>query len=554
MQKPQRTTIYILLFLCVPSIWAAETAEARPATTPSEKADAFLAGVVETNDPGLAVLVARNGKILFEKGYGLADREHDVSVTPQTTFRIGSISKQFTATAILKLQEEGKLSVKDKLSKYIPDFPRGNEVTLRHLLTHTSGIHNYTDEPDFLSRVTNATTTEAIIEEIKKYPYDFDPGTKWSYDNSGYLLLGYIVEKVSGQSYGDFLRENFFQPLGMTNTGVYRADLGLPHEALGYGWGTNGFERALNWDMSWTGGAGALYSTAEDLYRWNEGVFNGRTLDAASLKAAFTPVKKKVSRLNSGNGYGFGWFIGRDRGLRDISHSGGLQGFSSYLLRLPDAQFTAVVLVNANPFRTNDNPVLLASQMMDIFLADKLAPAPVVNTNVSPKSYDTLTGRYEAERGTLTISRRGAHLFLKSGDEREAEIFPESDTEFFLKETDIQITFVKDGSGKAVKLIFNDCGMEVVVSRVNVDPAVYDSLVGKYDYGESGVLAVTREGNHLFAQLADQPKCEIFPTSETEYYWKVADAQITFEKDAAGKVTKAIHHQNGHAIDAPRIP
>jgi len=171
---------------------------------------------------------------------------------------------------------------------------------LRHLLTHTSGIKDYIG--DDLSNQTNATTTEAIIETIKKDSYDFEPGAKWSYDNSGYLLLGYIVERVSGQSYGDFLRENFFQPLGMTNTGVYRRQLGLPHEALGYSLGTNGFKRALNWDMSWAAGAGALYSTVEDLYRWNEGIFNGRLLDAASLKAAFTPVKLFENQVNSDTG------------------------------------------------------------------------------------------------------------------------------------------------------------------------------------------------------------------------------------------------------------
>ncbi len=203
------------------------------AETPSEKAAALLDGLIQTNDPGLAVLVAQDGKILFENGYGLADRAHDVPVIPQTTFRIGSMTKQFTASAILKLQEEGKLSVNDKLSKYIPDFPRGDEVTLRHLLTHTSGIHSYTEIPGFLNRVTNATTTAAIIESMKKDPYDFDPGAKWRYDNSGYVLLGYIVEKVSGQSYGDFLRENFFQPLGMTNTGVYRAESGSAARGAG---------------------------------------------------------------------------------------------------------------------------------------------------------------------------------------------------------------------------------------------------------------------------------------------------------------------------------
>jgi len=362
------------------------------AKSPWQKAAALLDGLIKTNDSGLAVLVAQDGEILFEKGYGLADREHDIAVTAQTTFRIGSITKQFTASAVLKLQEEGKLSVNDKLSKYIPDFPRGDEVSLRHLLTHTSGIHNYTDEPDFVSRVTNATTTEAIIEEIKNDSFDFDPGTKWRYDNSGYLLLGYIVEKVSGQSYGDFLHKNFFQPLGMTNTGVYRAHPGLPNEALGYSLGRSAstwifwgegfclgnrrFEKALNWNMSWAGGAGALYSTVEDLDRWNEGVFNGRVLDAASLKAAFTPVKMPfwertafaIAFNERGIGYGFGWLVSRRRGLQEISHSGGLHGFKSCLLRVPDEKFTVVVLANALPGRWKADPDRLARKLVDIYL------------------------------------------------------------------------------------------------------------------------------------------------------------------------------------------
>lgn len=295
----------------------------------------------------------------------------------------------------MKLEEEGKLGVNDKVSKYIPDFPRGDEVTLRHLLTHTSGIHDYTDDQDILSRVTNATTTETLIDEMKKDPYDFDPGTKFRYDNAGYLLLGYIVEKVSGQSYGDFLREKFFQPLGMTNTGVYRALLGLPHEAMGYGLGTNGFKRALYWDPSWSGGAGALYSTVGDLYRWNEGIFNARALDAASLKAVFTPVKVTKGQVNSDTGYGFGWAVDRHRGLRVFHHGGSLPGFRSCLLRVPDEKFTVTTLANARPGRPGADAERLTDQLVEIFLADKLASLPIVNTNVSPKSYDALTGRYD---------------------------------------------------------------------------------------------------------------------------------------------------------------
>jgi CubicO group peptidase (beta-lactamase class C family) len=431
------------------------------AETVSENAAALLSGVIKTNDPGLAVLVAQDGKILFEKGCGMADMEHHVPITPQTMFRIASITKQFTTAAILKLQEEPKLSVKDKLSRFIPDFPRGDQVTLRQLLTHTSGIHNYTDEPDFLSRVTNATTTEAIIAEMKKYRYDFDPGTKWDYDNSGYILLGYIVEKVSGRSYGDFLRENFFQPLGMTSTGVYRTP-----EALGYSLETNGFKRALYWDPSWCGGAGALSSSVEDMYRWNEGVFNGQVLDAASLKAAFTPVTESEGQVNWDAGYGFGWFVGHYRGLREISHAGLMSGFRSYLVRLPDERFTVAILVNSSPGRSNIDPMFLARQLATIFLTDKLTPLPTINTNVSPKSYDALTGRYKVWGPIMTVSRHGAHLFERFPGGQDREIFPKSDTEFFVSGQDIQFTFVKDSSGKAVKLIFHNYGMDLDALRV----------------------------------------------------------------------------------------
>jgi CubicO group peptidase (beta-lactamase class C family) len=389
---------------------AAETAEARPAAW--QKADALLSGVIETNDPGLAVLVSQNGKILFEKAYGLADREHHVPVIPQTTFRIGSVTKQFTASAILKLQEMGKLSVNDKLSKYVPDFPRGNEVTLRHLLTHTSGIHDCRNTPDFFSRVTKPTTTKANIKDLKsqKEPYDFEPGTKWSYDNAGYLLLCYVVEKVSGQNYGDFLRENFFQPLGMTNTSVYRTHLGLPHEALGYSLDTNGFKRAVNWDMSWAAGSGALYSTVEDLCRWNEGIFNGRVLNATSLKAAFTPVKMYENQLNSDTGYAFGWFIRRYRGLQEISHGGDLDGFCSMLLWMPDEKFTVAILANADPGKPDASPQRLAYRLMDIFLADKLAPLPTVNTKISPNSYDGSDGPLRRrDRGSYGDHQQTGH-------------------------------------------------------------------------------------------------------------------------------------------------
>jgi CubicO group peptidase (beta-lactamase class C family) len=423
-----------------------------PMPPPDKLVDALLTRVITNGAPGAAVLVAQNGKVLFEKGYGLADVAHSAGFTPDTKSRIGSITKQFTASAILKLQEQGKLNVQDKLSKYFPDFPRGDEVTLHQLLTHTSGIRSYTDKPGFIDKVTSPVEPDALIKSFQNDPYDFDPGKKWHYDNSGYFLLGRIVEKVSGQSYGDFLRKNFFEPLGMTNTGVHRFGLALEHEALGYQFSGAAFTNALNWDMSWAGGAGALYSTVDDLFRWNEGVFSGKVLKDASLKAAWTPVKTEENKDDdSGNGYGYGWASAHTRGAQEISHGGGLNGFSSYLLRLPRENFTVAILANAQPGAPGAEPGQLAHLVTEIYLGEKLDPRPILQANpgVSPDAFDALVGRYDYGAAVMTVTKEGQHLYAQLTGQPRFEIFPKSGTEFFWKVVDAQVTFVKDDHQRA---------------------------------------------------------------------------------------------------------
>jgi len=546
------------------ALLAAHGANTRLQLPPLEKvAQAYLSHLAETNVPGLAVLVAQDGKILFEMGYGLADRARRLPVTPQTQFRIGSITKQFTAASILKLQEQGKLSVTNKLSKYIPDFPRGDEVTLHHLLTHTSGIHSYTDKPDFIKTVTQPVKTEELIQSFKNDPYDFDPGAKWRYDNSGYFLLGCIVEKVSGMAYGDFLRHTFFEPLGMTNTGVHRSGLKLPHEALGYSFENGRFADALNWDMSRAGGAGALYSTVEDLYRWNEGIFNGKVLSQASLKAAFTPVRTRENKDDPlTDGYGYGWGVTHLRGAEEISHGGGLQGFSSYLLRLPRARFTVVVLANSLPGPPDADPGSLAHGLIEYCLGDTLEPRPVtkVDQTLSTAARQAVAGRYDYGMGIMTITSDGNRVFAQLAGQPRMEIFPKSETEFFWKAVDAQVSFVKDPSGKVTKAVHHQSGQTIHAPRladtaeVAVDPASYDAFLGKYDYGQGqAILTVTRSGNHLYAQMTGQPQFEIFPKAPAEFFWKVVNAEIAFVKDAGGKVTKAVHHQSGQTIEAPKV-
>jgi CubicO group peptidase (beta-lactamase class C family) len=525
---------------------------------PEQMADKLMALKIRSDGAGAAVLIAQNGKILLEKGYGLSDVEHRVPVTPQTPFRIGSITKQFTAAAILKLQEQGKLTVQDKLSKYIADFPRGDEVTLHHLLTHTSGIHSYTSKPNFAEQAIRAVKTDELIQSIKNDPYDFDPGTKWLYSNSGYFLLGYIVEKVSGQAYGDFLRTQFFEPLGMTSTGVHRAGVKLPNEALGYEYSGGDPARAADWDMTWAGGAGVLYSTVGDLYRWNEAVFGGKVLTQISLQTAFTAAKT-TDGLNTG--YGYGWGLSTLRGSQIIAHGGGLPGFSSYILRMPRERFTVVVLENALPPPQGASADRLATSFIPLYLGDKLETRqPISAQAVSIKALDALVGRYDlAGQAIMTVTRDGNRLFTQMGNQPPVEVLPRSETEFAWKAVDADLVFVKDESGKAVKAIRRQGGREVSADRMEniveaqVDPTELDALVGKYDYGNGAILTVTREGAHLFAQLTKQPKFEIFPKSATEFFWKVVNAQVTFIKDGQGKVTKGIHRQGGHIIEAAKL-
>ncbi len=523
--------------------------------------NAIFSKVVEGDSPGAAVLVAKDGKILYQKGFGFASLEHHIPITPETKFRIGSITKQFTAAAILKLQEDGLLSMDDPLSKFIPDYPRGDEVTIHHLLTHISGIHSYTSKEGFLETATAEVEPEDLIDSFKNDDFDFDPGEKWLYNNSGYFLLGYIVGKVSGKSYGDYIKEQFFEPLEMKDTGVHHWSLILKHEATGYSYEDGKLKKALDWEMSRAGGAGALYSTVGDLYRWNEAVFKGKVLSESSLKAAFTPVK-----LNDGSEaaskYGYGWMMSAPRGMKEIAHGGGLHGFSTSLARYPDQDVTVVVLTNSQPPIPGLSSGGSAREIAEIYLWEQMKTLEprVVDETVDPSVYDAYVGRYSYPQGMiLTVTKEGKRLFAQMAGQPKYEIFPRSETEFFWKVTEAQVMFVKNEEGIVTHAIHHQGGQEFKALRLEeeetaeVDPAVYDAYIGEYELKNIGTITVTKEGDQLFAQMTGQPKFEIFPSSETEFFLKVVNAQITFVRSDEGEVIKAILSQGGMEFEAPKI-
>ncbi len=330
---------------------------------------AAAAAVAAGESPGLEVAVVKNGKPVLVKGYGSANLEQHVPVSNRSVFRIGSVTKQFTAAALLLLAEEGKLSVQDKLSKYYPNFPRANDITLDEMLHHTSGIFNYTSAPNFAVDGMIHRSTDEMVEFIGKLPktQDFEPGTSWSYSNSAYFILGGVVEKAAGEPLAKVFKTRFFAPLGMTHSALDDETEIVDGRARGYsGAGPGKFTNAPFISMSIPGGAGSVRSTAADLVKWNAALYGGKILKPASLAAMLTPGKLSngentgaaMAKMMKAAGapqdaasakreYGYALFLSQDEGHRKIDHGGGIYGFSASLSEFPDDKTTVVVLSNA---------------------------------------------------------------------------------------------------------------------------------------------------------------------------------------------------------------
>jgi CubicO group peptidase (beta-lactamase class C family) len=303
----------------------------------------------QANVPAVSLAVVRDGKVEKARGYGLADVELNVPATEHTVFQWASVTKQFTATAIMLLAQDGKLSLNDPISRYYAKSPPAwSNVTIRHLLTHTAGMTSYTDLPDFSKSLRKDYEPDDLIGLVIDRPLDFTPGDKWRYNNTAYFLLGLVIEKVSGQSYGEFLHTRIFKPLGMDTARVNHQFEIIPNRATGYANVSNRLLRAEFVSPTQPFSAGALVGTVLDLARWDAALYSDKLLPASVLAEMWTPVK-----LNDGKTYpyGYGWQLGDARGHRFVGHGGGIHGFSTFILRLVDDRLTVIVLCNggANP-------------------------------------------------------------------------------------------------------------------------------------------------------------------------------------------------------------
>lgn len=330
--KNFKTILSVLLLFCSIVAFAASPADF------SSEADAYLSKLTAQAEFSGAVLVATNGSVAFSKGYGLANRELDVANTPDSVFRLGSVTKQFTAMCILMLQEDHRLNVTNLISHYVENCPEAwRAITIHHLLTHTSGITSFTGFEDNLKAERLPTTVTATVLRFRDKPLEFEPGTQMHYSNSGYVLLGYIIEKVSGMTYDHFVSERIFQPLGMKHSGYdHPADI-VPHRASGYSRQGTNIVNCIPFAMDTPHAAGALHSTIGDMLIWDQSLYSTRLISANALDLMFTPFK---------NNYCYGWRVSTNDNRIRYSHSGGISGFKTYVVRFPKERVYVVVLSN----------------------------------------------------------------------------------------------------------------------------------------------------------------------------------------------------------------
>jgi len=517
--------------------------------------DKILTDQFKPDGTGCAALVAKDGQVIYRKAFGLADLELNVPMKPDMVFRIGSITKQFTAIAILQLMEQGKLSLQDEITKYIPDYPmHGHSITIEHLLTHTSGIRSYTNVQMFREMIRTDLKPEEIIEKNKALPMEFAPGTKWNYNNSGYIMLGYIIEKVTGKTYPEYLQENFFTPLGMTSS-YYGDDTRIiKNRASGYQPGEGGTVNADYLSMTLPYAAGSIMSTVDDLYKWNRALHSYKLVKKETLDMAHTSYK-----LTDGKpvGYGYGWSLSELQGSRSIEHGGGINGYLSYAIYLPEEDVFVALLSNSN----GQAPDFSALRMAAIAIGKPRAAKEIQLSEEALKEY---IGIYSDEEGTerSVILDEGALKASRQGGTNR-KLTPVEKDKFLYENSFTTLKFNRDHSGKIVSAALNERGTISQMKKTDkqveskkemtLAEAVLDRYIGEYQLAPGFTVTFTREGNRLFTQATGQPRFEIFAQSETKFFLKVVEAQVEFIADPDGKVNTIILYQGGARTEGKRI-
>ena len=520
--------------------------------------DELFSRTYPASGPGAAVLIKKDDQVVLRKGYGMANVELGVPIEPGMVFDLASVSKQFTAAAILMLQERGKLSVDDDITKYLPDYPtHGQKITIHHLLTHTSGIPEVTILPE--RRPREDMTVPQIIDLFKDKPLNFSPGENISYSNSGYILLGAIIEKASGKSYEDFIEQEIFNPLGMRQSRYEHQNEIVPGRVAGYEKGEDGAARIAEYiSRTQVYAAGGLMSTVDDMALWADALTSEKLLPRASLERMTTPTK-----LASGQPTPVAYGLGApdEDGIRILEHGGGIPGFNTHILVIPDRRLQVIVLSNFSGQEPGAGGLAYHAAMKALGKAVEKRDAMELDL----ATLDEYVGVYQFdETVTRMILRAENRLIVRRRGGLQNEILAASRDDFFLPGLNNRIHFRRDAQGKITAMEFRrgfwpaEVGVKTAEplpaerQAVQVDPSVYDGYAGVYELGQD-VLTVTREGDHLMAEITGEPKTELFPESDSRFFLKVADVQLEFQRGPDGKATGILMVQGNQTIPGRKV-
>ena len=522
------------------------------------KADSLLADAYAATGPGAAVIVTENGKTVYSAGRGLADVERKVPITAETHFRLGSITKQFTAAAILRLAEQGKLSLDDPLSKFLPVYPApGASATVRQLLNHTSGVMPYTNIPGWMveANTSKAYSTDQLIAVSKDLPAPSKPGEKWDYNNSGYVLLGAILEKVTGKSWDQAVGDLVTGPLKLATVRTGIGADGTPGMAVGYTDKDGKAAVAQKIHMSVPHAAGALVGTVGDLADWGNALHNGKVLAPASytgMTGTTTTVDNKTEP------YGYGLQTGDVRDRKEIGHGGGIFGFSTESIYLPKEKIFVAVFANSDS--PQSAPSMVARRLAALAVGD--AYPVFTKVAVDPKAVDALVGIYAFADTERTFFRRDGKLFAQRKDRPEMEIFAAGGNKFFYGPDSLTwFEITRDSAGKP-QFAMHQEGAAVAqiggwkgppptaVPEVAVSVAVLDSFAGSYT-SMAGIFVIKHDGDGLTVKLGEQPTLPMKAISANEFEITQVGAKIRFNtKD--GKIGSITLFQGGQELEGVR--
>ncbi|WP_417446200.1 serine hydrolase [Kangiella sp.] len=538
----------------------ASVPEKESSTTKGASAfQAVLEKTYQADAPGATVVVSKDGKVIFSEAYGMADLEMGVAMSEDHILRLASVTKQYAAAAILLLAEQGKLSLDDPLTRFLPDFP-ADDVTIHHLLNHTSGIASYTSIPGYFidERIRREVSTDELIAVFAEIEEDFAPGESWRYNNSGYVLLGAIIEKVSGQSWNAYIEEKLLKPASIEHTGYYPDKQVLADRARGYQMADNNPVNAPWLSMTQPHAAGALSATALDVDLWQRALHGGDIISQEMLERMYTP-----DEAASEAGYGYGLMRGSLHGQLMIYHGGGIHGFNTHALWLPEEKLSVVVLSNYVGLEPRPGDV---AQRLAALAINKPFPIELPTAQLSDEALKEVVGVYRINENTSRSLRLVDGEIISQRDSgAEFKVRPVGDDRFVFLNSLSSFQLKRDDHGKVTGLDFYQGGeanpeyaekisdtVEVLV-EIELTPAQMERLVGDYEIQPNFILSIRRSDKGLTGQATGQPAIDFLAYSENMLLNKQIGAKLEFDLEGDKPARGLTLHQGGQKMPAPRV-